>query len=140
MDRKAAVVWLTARQTVDESATELVPELQSLHGVRRCAWPPGSYKGEIAPGEDGSLHSGKGDAVSPFDDDLRNLGPEDMLRVRRWIEDRFVNAVYPLAIRLMMENPRGRQRNRTVQEAKRTVDRVLEAVEEVRKMAAEVGA
>ena len=78
--------------------------------------------------------------MSPFDDDLKNLGPEDLLRVRRWIEDRFVNAVYPLAIRLMMENPRGHQRNRTVQEAKKTVDRVLEAVEEVRKMAAEIGA
>lgn len=78
--------------------------------------------------------------MSPFDDDLKNLGPEDLLRVRRWIEDRFVNAVYPLAIHLMMETPRGRQKDRTMREAKKTVDRVLSAVEEVRKIAAEIGA
>jgi len=78
--------------------------------------------------------------VSPFDDDLTNLGAEDLLRVRRWIEDRFVNAIYPLAIHLMLEPPRGHQRTRTLREAKRTVDRVLEVVEEVRKLAAEVGA
>jgi hypothetical protein len=88
----------------------------------------------------GLPHAGKGDAVSPFDDDLKTLGPENLLRVRRWVEDRFVNAVYPLAIHLMMENPRSRQKDATVKEAKKTVDRVLSAVEEVRKIAAEIGA
>jgi len=73
------------------------------------------------------------------DDVLAHLAPEDLGRVRRWIEDRFVNAVCPLAIRLNLEMPWMLRADRTLQEAKRAVDRVLAAVEEVRRIDGEAG-
>jgi hypothetical protein len=68
------------------------------------------------------------------DDSLASLRPEDLGRVRSWIEDRFINAVCPLALRLNMEMPWLLSKDRTLQEAQRTIDRVLAAVEEVRRI------
>jgi hypothetical protein len=68
------------------------------------------------------------------DDSLASLKPEDLGRVRSWIEDRFINAVCPLALRLNMEMPWLLSKDRTLQEAQRTIDRVLAAVEEVRRI------
>jgi len=68
------------------------------------------------------------------DDSLTSLKPEDLVRVRSWIEDRFINAVCPLALRLNMEMPWLLSKDRTLQEAQRTIDRVLAAVEEVRRI------
>jgi hypothetical protein len=74
------------------------------------------------------------------DDDLASLPPEDLSRVRRWIEDRFINAVCPLMLRLRLEMPRLLNADRTLQEAQRTVDRVMAAVDEVRRIDEKVGA
>jgi len=71
------------------------------------------------------------------DDSLANLTPEDLGRVRSWIEDRFLNAVCPLALRLNLGMPSLLSRDRTLQEAQRTIERVLAAVEEVRRMDAQ---
>ena len=68
------------------------------------------------------------------DDSLASLRPEDLGRVRSWIEDRFINAVCPLALRLNMEMPWLLTKDRTLQEAQRTIDRVLAAVEEIRRI------
>jgi hypothetical protein len=68
------------------------------------------------------------------DDSLASLRPEDLGRVRSWIEDRFINSVFPLALRLNMEMPWLLSKDRTLQEAQRTIDRVLAAVEEVRRI------
>jgi hypothetical protein len=68
------------------------------------------------------------------DDSLAGLRPEDLGRVRSWIDDRFINAVCPLALRLNMETPLQLSKDRTLQEARRTVDRVLALVEEVRRI------
>jgi len=65
---------------------------------------------------------------------LASLRPEDLGRVRSWIEDRFINAVCPLALRLNMEMPWLLTKDRTLQEAQRTIDRVLAAVEEIRRI------
>ena len=45
-----------------------------------------------------------------------------------------INAVCPLALRLHMEMPWLLSKDRTLQEAQRTIDRVLAAVEEVRRI------
>ena len=74
------------------------------------------------------------------DDVLTNLPPEDLGRVRLWIEDRFINAVCPLAIRLNLEMPWMLSADRTLQEAQRAVERVLAAVEEIRRLDGEAGA
>jgi len=72
----------------------------------------------------------------PFADDvLTSLAPEDLGRVRRWIEDRFINAVCPLAIHLNnLEMSWMLGADRTLQEAQRAVERVLAAVEEIRRI------
>ncbi len=71
----------------------------------------------------------------PYSDDaLASLTPEDLGRVRSWIEDRFLNAVCPLALRLKMETPLLLSTDRTLQETQRTIARVLAAVEEVRRL------
>jgi hypothetical protein len=74
------------------------------------------------------------------DEALAKLGPEDLGRVRSWIEDRFVNAVCPLALRLNMEMPWLLSKDSTLQEAQRTIERVLAAVDEVRRIDAQANA
>ena len=74
------------------------------------------------------------------DDVLANLAPEDLGRVRRWIEDRFINAVCPLAFHLNREMPWMLGADRTLQEAQRAVERVLAAVEEIRRIDGEARA
>lgn len=74
------------------------------------------------------------------DDVLASLAPEDLGRVRRWIEDRFINAVCPLAIHLNREVPWMLSADRTLQEAQRAVERVLAAVEEIRRIDGEARA
>jgi hypothetical protein len=77
----------------------------------------------------------------PYSDDaLANLTPEDLGRVRSWIEDRFLNAVCPLALRLNLEMPWLLSRNPALQEAQRTIERVLAAVEEVRRIDSQTNA
>lgn len=74
----------------------------------------------------------------PYSDDaLTNLTPEDLGRVRSWIEDRFLNAVCPLALRLNLETPLLLSTDRTLQEAQRTIARVLAAVDEIRRLDAQ---
>ena len=68
------------------------------------------------------------------DDVLATLAPDDLGRVRRWIEDRFINAICPLVIHLNREMPWMLSPDRTLQEAQRTVERVLAAVEEIRRI------
>ncbi len=67
--------------------------------------------------------------------DLSGLAPEDLRRVSEWIEDRFVNAVHPLAIRLQLQPSGMPCSDRTLLAAQWTVKRVLAAVEEVRRIA-----
>ena len=74
------------------------------------------------------------------DEALAKLRPEDLGRVRSWIEDRFVNAVCPLALRLNMEMPWLLSKDSTLQEAQRTIERVLAAVDEVRRIDAQANA
>ena len=71
-----------------------------------------------------------------LEDDLGKLSPADLLRVRRWVEDRFVNAISPLAIRLQLLEADAGQAARTIEEARAAVSHVLEHVEEVRSLAA----
>ena len=93
-----------------------------------------------------------------LDCDLRKLSKEDLALVRRWAEDRLINAVTPLDIRLQLEpltrnvpvadhgDPRLSRGeipcqggvlacDLTCQEARRTVERILGIVEEVRALA-----
>lgn len=67
--------------------------------------------------------------------DLSGLAPEDLRRVSEWIEDRFVNAVHPLAIRLQLQPSGMPCSDHTLLAAHWTVKRVLAAVEEVRRIA-----
>lgn len=73
-----------------------------------------------------------------LDDDLTRLRPEDLHRVCRWAEDRLINAVTPLVIRLQNQKPPGGpQRDQVLLAAQRAVNQVLAAVEEVRWIAGE---
>ena len=74
-----------------------------------------------------------------LDDDLKQLAPEDLNRVRRWVEDRFVNAVCPLAVRLRLSMPESLRSDCTLQTALVAVERVMAAVDEVRRMDGETG-
>jgi hypothetical protein len=74
------------------------------------------------------------------DETLAKLTPEDLGRVRTWIEDRFLNAVCPLALRLHREMPSLLSKDHALQEAQRTVERVLAAVEEIRRIDAQANA
>jgi acetoin utilization deacetylase AcuC-like enzyme len=79
----------------------------------------------------------QGTAVYRDGGDLSTLHPEDLERVCRWVEDRFINAVTPLAIRMQIEFPDGPCADRTLQAAQWAVKGVLEAVEELRTMIGE---
>lgn len=74
-----------------------------------------------------------------MDDDLKHLAPEDLGRVRRWVEDRFVNAVCPLVVRLRLSLPEKLRSDDTLLVAQVAVQRVLAAVDEVRRMEGETG-
>jgi len=71
-----------------------------------------------------------------LDCDLRKLSKEDLALVRRWAEDRLISAVTPLHIRLQLEQPGVLACDLTCQEARRTVERILGIVDEVRQLAA----
>jgi len=75
--------------------------------------------------------------VYRHDDGLSTLHPEDLRRVCLWVEDRFVNAVTPLAIRIQTEIGDGPCVDRTLQVAQWAVKGVLEAVDELRTMTGE---
>ncbi len=70
--------------------------------------------------------------------DLSRIAPEDLRRVSEWIEDRFINAVHPLAIRLQLETSGMPCTHDTLTTAQWTVERVLAAVDEVRRIAHDV--
>jgi hypothetical protein len=76
--------------------------------------------------------------VFSLDDDLKHLAPEDLARVRRWVEDRFVNAVCPLAVQLRLSMPENVCFDSTRQVALVAVERVLAAVDEVRRIDSEM--
>lgn len=94
----------------------------------------------VASGVACPLRVGAGGVMLYSDDALTNLKPEDLGRVRSWIEDRFLNAVCPLALRLNLETPWVLSEDRTLQEAQRTIEKVLAAVEEVRRIDAQANA
>ena len=64
--------------------------------------------------------------------DLSGLAPEDLRRVTRWVEDRMINAVTPLYVRLQRERPGTLRADRTLQAAVTAVRKVLAGVEELR--------
>jgi hypothetical protein len=68
-------------------------------------------------------------------DEVAAFSPEQRRVVCRLIEDRFVNAIAPLSVRLQREPPINFTCDRTLQEAQRTVDHVMRCVNEVRRMA-----
>ncbi|MBI4241480.1 MAG: hypothetical protein HY613_07160 [Candidatus Rokubacteria bacterium] len=71
-------------------------------------------------------------AMINFDDRLDLLSTDDLRRVVRFIEDRFVNSVTPLSVRLQMEMPGTLRADRTLRAAQDAVKRVLGAVDEAR--------
>ncbi len=73
--------------------------------------------------------------MADMDADLRSLTPETLAVVRRYLEDRLINAVTALDIRLQMQMPGTMAADVVYQEARRTIARILEIVEEVRALA-----
>jgi len=72
--------------------------------------------------------------MNNFDDGLDLLSTDDLRRVVRFIEDRFVNGVSPLSVRLQMEQPGVMRCDPTLQAARAAVERVLGAVNEARQI------
>jgi hypothetical protein len=71
-----------------------------------------------------------------LDDDLSKLSPEDLARVCRWVEDRMINAITPLDVRLQAHGLPGVMACDPVyQDAKKAVERIRTAVQEVRCLA-----
>jgi hypothetical protein len=68
-------------------------------------------------------------------DEITKFTPDQRLAVCRLIEDRFINAIQPLSIRLQRESPVNLGCDATLQEAQRAVDHVMEHVNEVRRVA-----
>ncbi len=71
------------------------------------------------------------------DEDLTKLSAEDLGRVVRWVEDRLINAITPLDVRLQMELPGTIRADWTLQAAQAAVRKVMAAVEEVRALSRE---
>ena len=69
------------------------------------------------------------------DMDLSKLSPEHLAIACAWVEDRFLNAVTPLGVRLQMEPPGMMAADKTLQVAQRAVAHVLEHVDEIRAIA-----
>lgn len=70
-----------------------------------------------------------------IEDDLEKLSPDDLRRVCRWAEDRFVNAVTPLAVQLQLDERTGGGEH-TLAAARWAVRRILDAIDEVRRISA----
>ncbi len=66
------------------------------------------------------------------DCDLSRLAPEDIARVRRWAEDRILNAITPLSYRLQLAPPWAIACDKTLLAATRAVERLENIVAEVR--------
>jgi hypothetical protein len=67
--------------------------------------------------------------------DLEALSPADRIRVCRWAEDRFVNAIAALKVRLSLECPGVLAADKTLQCAQRSVTLVMTGVDEIRTLA-----
>jgi hypothetical protein len=72
--------------------------------------------------------------VRTIEEDLEKLSPDDLRRVCRWAEDRLVNAVTPLAVQLQMDTRVESRGDHTLAAARWAVFRILEAVDEVRRI------
>jgi len=68
-------------------------------------------------------------------DEIAALSLDQRRAVCRLIEDRFVNAIQPLSIRLQRESPVNLACDVTLQEAQRTLERVMAHVNEIRQVA-----
>lgn len=71
------------------------------------------------------------------DCDLSKLAPDDLVRVLRWVEDRMINAIAPLDMRLSLEPPGAMDCDKTLQAGKRACARVMEHIAELRRLAGE---
>ena len=72
-------------------------------------------------------------AMDPlFDDRLEVLVTEDLRRVLRWSEDRLLNIVTPLDIHLQRQMPGVIAADPALQCARKTVERIIAVVDEVR--------
>lgn len=65
---------------------------------------------------------------------LERLSAAELHRVRLWAEDRLLNIVSPLDLRLQMEMPGVLKIDPTLQAARLTVDRIVALVADVRKL------
>ena len=72
-----------------------------------------------------------------IEEDLEKLSPDDLRRVCRWAEDRLVNAVTPLAVQLQMDARVESRGDHTLAAARWAVFRILEAVDEVRRISSD---
>jgi hypothetical protein len=75
--------------------------------------------------------------VRTIEEELEKLSPDDLRRVCRWAEDRLVNAVTPLAVQLQMDARVEGRGDHTLAAARWAVFRVLEAVDEVRRISSD---
>jgi hypothetical protein len=78
-------------------------------------------------------------SMRTIEEDLANLSPDDLQRVCRWAEDRLVNAVTPLALHLQLDERGESREGHTLAAARWAVIRILEAVEEVRRISGDGG-
>ncbi len=72
-----------------------------------------------------------------IEEDLEKLSPDDLRRVCRWAEDRLVNAVTPLAVQLQIDARVEGRGDHTLAAARWAVFRILEAVDEVRRISSD---
>ena len=68
-------------------------------------------------------------------EEIAALSLDQRRAVCRWAEDRFVNAIQPLAVTLQRESPVNMGCDRTLQVAQQAVERVMERVNEIRRVA-----
>jgi hypothetical protein len=76
----------------------------------------------------------------PPEDELAGLGPADLAAMRAWVEDRMINAIAPLAMRLqLLELAPGPEAQAAVLGAARhAVERVLLHIEALRRRGSRV--
>ena len=75
--------------------------------------------------------------METIEEDLEKLSQDDLRRVCRWAEDRLVNAVTPLAVQLQMDARVESRGDHTLAAARWAVFRILEAVDEVRRISSD---